>query len=70
MCKAVKNVQVLEAKKKSAWTDLDRVDFEKKFAKSQCSDRKIGVDRSRENKKASSVASVFNVLQDWSPGGR
>ena len=31
VCKAVKNVQVLEAEKKSAWTDLDLVDFEKKF---------------------------------------
>ena len=28
------------------------------------------MDRSRENKKASSVVSVFNFLQDWSPGGR
>ncbi len=28
--KQLKNVQVLEAEKKSAWTDLDRVDFEKK----------------------------------------
>jgi len=31
VCKAVENVQVLEAEKKSAWTDLDRVDFEKKM---------------------------------------
>ena len=31
VCKAVKNVQVLEAKKKSAWTDLDQVNFEKKI---------------------------------------
>jgi hypothetical protein len=29
VCEAVKNVQVLEAEKKSAWTGLDRVDFEK-----------------------------------------
>jgi len=29
VCKAVKNVQVLEAEKKSAWTDLDRVSFKK-----------------------------------------
>ena len=36
VCKAVKNVQVLEAEKKSAWTDLDRVSF-KKFSKSQTS---------------------------------
>ena len=71
VCKAVKNVQVLKAKKKSAWTDLDRVDFKKKFSKSQCSNRKIGVDWSRQSQKtASSAASVFNILQDWSPGGR
>ena len=38
-----KNVQVLEAEKKSAWTDLDRVDFEKISSKSQCSNQKIGV---------------------------
>ena len=48
VCKAVKNVQVLEAKKKSAWTDLDQVNFEKKFSMSKCSNQKIGVDRSRE----------------------
>ena len=29
VCEAVENVQVLEAEKKSAWTDLDQVDFEK-----------------------------------------
>ncbi len=52
VCKAVKkNVQVLEAEKKSAWTDLDLVDFEKKFSKSQCSNRKIGVDWSRQSQK-------------------
>jgi hypothetical protein len=33
VCKAVKNVQVLEAEKKLAWTDLDRVNFEKNFFK-------------------------------------
>ena len=34
--------------KKSAWTGLDRVDFEKISSKSQCPNRKIGVDRSRQ----------------------
>jgi hypothetical protein len=29
VCKAVENVQVLLAKKKSAWTDLDQVNFER-----------------------------------------
>ncbi len=48
MCKAVENVQVLEAEKKLAWTDLDLVDFEK-ILKSQCSNRKIGVDWSRQS---------------------
>ena len=60
MCKAVENVQVLEAEKKSAWTDLDRVNFEKKSAMFKCSNQKIGVDRSRESQKgAFSAASVF-----------
>ena len=31
VCKAVENVQVLGAEKKSAWTDLDRVSFKKNF---------------------------------------
>ena len=49
VCKAVENVQVLEAgKKKSAWTGLDQVNFEKISSKSQCPNRKIGVDRSRQ----------------------
>jgi hypothetical protein len=48
VCKAVENVQVLEAEKKSAWTGLDQVDFEKISSKSQCPNRKIGVDRSRQ----------------------
>ncbi len=48
VCKAVENVEVLEAKKKSAWTGLDQVDLEKISSKSQCSNRKIGVDRSRQ----------------------
>ena len=33
----VKFVKVLNARKKSAWTDLDRVSFKKKFSKSQTS---------------------------------
>jgi hypothetical protein len=70
VCKAVKNVQVLEAEKKSAWTDLDRVSFKKFFKESNDKIEKsawIGLDKV---KKASSAASVFNFLQDWSPGGR
>ena len=47
-CRIDENVQVLEAEKKSAWTGLDRVDFEKISSKSQCPNRKIGVDRSRQ----------------------
>jgi hypothetical protein len=52
------------AKKKSAWTGLDRVDFEIFFSKSQCLNQKIGVDRSRKSKKkkASSAASVFKMF--------
>jgi hypothetical protein len=33
VCKAMKNVQVFDGRKKSAWTGLDRVDFEKKLFK-------------------------------------
>ena len=46
-----KNVQVLDAEKKLAWTGLDRVNFEKKSAMFKCSNQKIGVDRSRESQK-------------------
>ena len=68
--KQFENVQVLMAEKKSAWTDLDQVDFEKISLKSRCPNRKIGVDWSRQSQKASSAASVFKILQDRSPGGR
>ena len=70
MCKAVKNVQVLEAEKKSAWTDLDRVDFEKIFQRVNVQIEKSAWTGLGKNKKASLAASVFNFLQDWSPGGR
>ena len=59
------------AKKKSAWTDLDQVNFEKNL---QCPN--VQIEKSawtglgNKMKKASSAASVFNFLQDWSPGGR
>ncbi len=39
VCKAVENVQVLLAEKKSAWTDLDKVSF-KKLSKSRMSKSK------------------------------
>jgi hypothetical protein len=71
VCKAVKNVQVLEAgKKKLAWTDLDQVDFEKILQKVNVQIEKSAWTGPGKNKKASSAASVFNFLQDWSPGGR
>jgi len=71
VCKAVENVQVLEAEKKSAWTDLDQVDFEKKFLQRV----NVQIEKSAwtglgKSKKASSAASVFKILQDRSPGGR
>jgi hypothetical protein len=50
VCKAVENVQVLEAeKKKSAWTDLDRVSFKKKSSMFKYPNRTIGLDRSRQS---------------------
>ena len=54
-----------------AWTDLDRVDFEK-----ICQRVEVQIEKSawtglgKVKRKASSAASVFNFLQDWSPGGR
>ena len=57
-------------KKKSAWTDLDRVDFEKFFKESMFKS-KTGVDRSRESQKGPLQRQVsLKVLQDRSPGGR
>jgi hypothetical protein len=57
--KQLKNVQVLEAEKKSAWTDLDQVNFEKNL---QCPN--VQIEKSAwtglgKVKKASSAASVF-----------
>jgi len=70
VCKAVENVQVLEAEKKSAWTDLDRVSF-KKFSKSQNVEIEksawTGLDKS---KRPLQRQVSFKILQDRSPGGR
>ena len=38
-------------RKKSAWTDLDQVNFQKKSSMSKCSNRKIGMDWSRQSQK-------------------
>jgi hypothetical protein len=67
----VKFVKVLNAQKKLAWTDLDRVSF-KNLSESQNVEIKksawTGLDKV---KKGPLAASVFNVvLHDWSPGGR
>ncbi len=60
MCKAVKNVQVLEAKKKLAWTDLDRVDFEKNFQRVNVQiEKSAWTGLGKVKRKASSAASVF-----------
>jgi hypothetical protein len=68
--KQLKNVQVLEAEKKSAWTDLDQVNFEKNLQCPNVQIEKPAWTGLGKNKKASSAASVFKFLQDWSPGGR
>ena len=71
VCKAVENVQVLEAEKKSAWTDLDRVNFEKNFQRVNVQiEKSAWTGLGKVKRRASSAASVFNFLQDWSPGGR
>ncbi len=67
--KQLKMFKCWRPKKKSAWTDLDRVNFEKKFSKSQCSNRKIGVDRSRESQKRPLQRQVsFNFFRTGHPG--
>ncbi len=68
VCKAMKNVQVLDAEKKLAWTGLDRVNFEKKIFNVKCSNQKIGVDRSREFKNGlfSGKCLFIKFLHDWS----
>jgi len=68
--KQLKMFKCWRPKKKSAWTDLDRVSFGKIFKESNVENEKsawTGLDKS---KKASSAASVFKILQDRSPGGR
>ena len=59
--KQLKNVQVLEAEKKSAWTDLDRVDFENFFQRVNVQIEKSAWTGLDEVKKASSAASVFKI---------
>ena len=55
-----KNVQVLVAEKKSAWTDLDRVDFEKIFQRGNVQIEKLAwTGLGKVKRKASSAASVF-----------
>ncbi len=71
VCKAVENVQVLEAEKKNrrGLTQTESVS-KKIFKESNVEIEKsawTGLDKS---KKASSAASVFKILQDRSPGGR
>ena len=50
---------MLETKKKSAWTDQDRVDFEKKFQRVNVQIEKSAWTGLGKVKKASSAASVF-----------
>ncbi len=62
-----KNVQVLMAEKKSAWTDLDESVSKKIFKESNVETEKSAWTGLGKVKKASSAASVFNVsLHDWS----
>ena len=64
-------VKVLMPEKKSAWTDLDRVGFEKIFQSVNVQIEKLAwTGLGKVKRKASSAASVFKFLQDWSPGGR
>ncbi len=53
-----------------AWTDLDRVDFEKNLQCPNVQIKKSAWTGLGKIKRVSSAASVFKFLQDWSPGGR
>ena len=55
------NVQVLMAKKKSAWTDLDQVSFKKFGKESNVEIEKLAWTGLGKVKKASSAASVFKI---------
>jgi hypothetical protein len=55
------NVQVLIAEKKSAWTDLDQVNFEKIFKESNVEIEKSAWTGLGKVKRASSAASVFKI---------
>ena len=57
----VKNVQVLMAEKKSAWTDLDQVSFKKFGKESNVEIEKLAWTGLGKVKKASSAASVFKI---------
>jgi hypothetical protein len=70
VCKAVKKCSSVGGRKKSAWTDLDQVNFEKNLQCPNVQIEKPAWTGLGKNKKASSAASVFKFLQDWSPGGR
>ena len=49
--------------KKSAWTDLDRVSFKKKFKELNVENEKLAwTGLGKVKRKASSAASVFNLL--------
>ena len=67
----LRNVQVLVAEKKLAWTDLDRVSF-KKFVKQSSVEIKksawTGLDKVKKGPLQRQVSLKF--LHDWSPGGR
>jgi hypothetical protein len=55
------NFKVLNAKKKLAWTDLDKVSFKKIFRVKNAEIEKLAWTGLGKVKKASSVASVFKI---------
>ena len=62
---------MLEAEKKSAWTDLDRVDCEKILQTVNVQIEKLawtGLDKVKKRPLQRQVS--IKSLQDWSPGGR
>ena len=68
--KQLKMFKCWRPKKKSAWTGLDQVDFEKFLQRVNVQIEKSAWTGLGKVKRASSAASVFKILQDRSPGGR
>ena len=68
VCKAIWKCSSVDGRKKSAWTDLDQVDFEKIFQRVNVQIEKSAWTGLGKIKRP--FQRQVSFLQDWSPGGR